>query len=53
MSDRESLQVKVVLKGDHAKQFAFIKTKRGLEHDSEVIRYLIAREYERIASRSE
>jgi len=50
---KESLQIKVVLKGEQARRFKIVKEHLGLETNSEVIRNLIKQGYEKIVSRSE
>lgn len=46
-------QIKVYLKGDLLHKFMFLKKKLGIAANAEVVRYLVALEYERISSRSE
>lgn len=44
----DEIQVRVVFEGEEAAKFNAIKKKYGLKSNADVIRFLIAREYERI-----
>ena len=47
------LQIKVLVDEDELRKFNFIKKKHGVKANAEVVRILIAKEYERIQSRSD
>jgi len=50
ISEREQIQVRLVLEGEMAARFDRIKKKYGLESNTDVVRLLITMEYDRITS---
>ena len=52
-STKEKIKLGIVLKGDMKKRFLSVKNHWGLENNTDVIRMLITREYEKIIEKKE
>ena len=44
----EEIQIRLVLKGDLAKRFSYLKDRLGIHNNSELVRLLISQEYQRL-----
>ena len=49
MSKEEKVFIRIDLEGDMAKQFLYLKKRKGIKNSSELVRMLIVQEYERLA----
>jgi len=45
----EEIQIRLVLKGDLARRFSYLKDRLGIHNNSELVRLLISQEYQRLA----
>jgi len=48
MSEKEKIAIRIDLTGDLANNFLFLKKRKGIKNNSELVRLLIAQEYQRI-----
>ncbi|MEM2911602.1 MAG: hypothetical protein QW146_03770 [Candidatus Bathyarchaeia archaeon] len=44
----EKISIRIDLEGDLAKYFLYLKQRKGIKNNSELIRLLIAEEYQRL-----
>ena len=45
----EKVTIRIDLEGDLAKYFLYLKKRKGIKNNSELVRMLIVQEYERLA----
>lgn len=47
----EKVTIRIDLMGDLAQEFLYLKKRKGIKNNSELVRLLIAEEYQRLAGR--
>jgi len=52
MGEGRTISIRVDLSGELAKEFLFIKKRKGIKNNSELVRLLIAQEYQRLEGRT-
>ena len=51
MSVKDKVSIRVDLTEDLAREFLYLKKRKGVKNNSELVRLLIAEEYERVSGR--
>jgi len=48
MSEKEAVEIRLILDGNLAERFKLVKEYHGFENNTELVRHLITKEYERV-----
>jgi len=51
MSEEKTISIRLDLVGELAKEFTYVKRRKGIKNNSELVRLLIAQEYQRLEGR--